>query len=205
MKHACFLTFPQTSVVPARFCSSALNQSKELIWLSKQHCQVCMIYGLFPKCEWVCDDNNCGKMCPYRYFLCRTWTCFMIRLKAEDLPFQSISVLCLHMLGRIGEAWMRIQLSRNPFTSSTWRVQMMLGRQQRGWSTPSFWGNFLENVMLTKVKAYKMLQCQTPLMSQGTASSKIVCAENSLILDLWVCWWILTLPWVPWSKILQNQ
>lgn len=113
MRHACFLTFPQTSVVPARLCGSAVNQSKELIWLSKQHCQVCMIYGLFPKCEWISEDNNCGKMCPYRYFLCRMRTCFMIRLKAQDLPFQSISDLCLHMLGRMGEFWLSKQLSRN--------------------------------------------------------------------------------------------
>lgn len=167
MKHACFLTFPQTSVVPARLYGCAVNQSKELIWLLKQPCQVYMIYGLFPECEWISEDNNCGKMCPYRYFLCRTLTCFMIKLKAQGLPFQSISDLYLNLLGRIGECWMRIQLSRNPSTSSAGRVWMILGWELWGWSTPLFRENFLENVMLTKVNAYNMLQCQNPLMSQG--------------------------------------
>lgn len=153
-----------------------------------------MIYGLFPKYEWVSDDNNRGIMCPYRYFLCRAWSCFMIRLK--DLPFQSFSGLCLHMPGRIGEAWMRIQLSRNLFTSSTrwfW--------DENSEDDPPHGVEKISSKMLCsqKINAYKILQCQTPLMSQGTASSKTVCAEISLILDPWVCWWILTLPSVPQS------
>lgn len=65
MKHACFLTFPQPSVVPARLYGAAVNQSKELIWLPVSITKSIWYMASFQNVNELQKTNNLVRKCAH--------------------------------------------------------------------------------------------------------------------------------------------